>query len=315
MGDIVIIGGGLTGLAAAWELERLGVPYRLIELKPRLGGRIRTERRDGFVLDAAHFLLNKQTDWPFLRALGLDDALVCVRQTRNGEQVLFRDGTQTLVDALVARIARPVMLRMAVSSVGYLDDRRFGVCLENGLLLEASGLIVTAPARHAEHLLRSLQPEAAYRLLDYRYDSVARVSLGYCTDDMDMEPLRATPPDDYPIIFWQSCAHPARVPAGHALIRVGVRLAVEDHVPSDLPLQLAAAMRWPLNPVTQQVDYWPEADSLTAKQPAHWANMAAVERLLPPRVALAGSDYLASDLAGRVNQGRAAALQVAEALV
>jgi len=312
MGDIVIIGGGLTGLSAAWELERLGVPYRMIELKPVLGGRIRTTRKAGFVLDAAHLLLEKQGDWPFLRELGLEDALITIGRSDRGEYVLFRDGTQTVVDVLAAQITQPVMRRMAVSSVGYLEGRRFGVCLENGLLLETRGLIVTVPARHAGHLLRSLQPEAAYRLFDYRYDSVARVSLGYRKEDVGSLP--ENPPDDYPITFWQCIDHPARVPAGHVLIRAGVRLAVEDEVAPELPLQLAAAMRWPLNPVVEQVDYWPEADPLTPRQSGHAENMAVIDRLLPPQVALVGSDYAAMDFADRVVQGRAAARRVVAAL-
>lgn len=37
---VVIVGGGLAGLYAAYTLEQRGIPYQLIEAKPRLGGRI-----------------------------------------------------------------------------------------------------------------------------------------------------------------------------------------------------------------------------------------------------------------------------------
>ncbi|MFN8450185.1 MAG: hypothetical protein U0521_16770 [Anaerolineae bacterium] len=70
------------------------------------------------------------------------------------------------------------MKRMAVSSVG-LIEASLGICLENGLLLDARAVIVTAPARYAEHMLRTLAPDAALLLVDYRYDPVVRVSLGY----------------------------------------------------------------------------------------------------------------------------------------
>ena len=36
----MIIGGGIAGLTTAWRLEQLGIAYRLIEARPRLGGRI-----------------------------------------------------------------------------------------------------------------------------------------------------------------------------------------------------------------------------------------------------------------------------------
>src|SRR5690606_758278 len=101
-------------------------------------------------------------------------------------------------------------------------------------------------------------------------------------------------------------------PAGHVLIRAGVRLRVEDDVPPDLPLQLAAAMRWPLNPVVARADYWPTADPLTRHLPEHRETMDAIDSLLMPGVALAGSDYRAKRLDQQVGQGRAAARTVAK---
>lgn len=38
--EVLIIGGGLTGLAAAYQLKKMKVPYRLVEASHRLGGRV-----------------------------------------------------------------------------------------------------------------------------------------------------------------------------------------------------------------------------------------------------------------------------------
>ena len=38
--QVVIVGGGLAGLYAALQLERVGIAYVLLEAQPRLGGRI-----------------------------------------------------------------------------------------------------------------------------------------------------------------------------------------------------------------------------------------------------------------------------------
>lgn len=38
--DVLIVGGGIAGLTAAWRLEQLGIAYRLVEARHRLGGRI-----------------------------------------------------------------------------------------------------------------------------------------------------------------------------------------------------------------------------------------------------------------------------------
>lgn len=42
--EVVIIGAGLSGLATAHQLKRAGVSYHILELTPRIGGRVRTVR-------------------------------------------------------------------------------------------------------------------------------------------------------------------------------------------------------------------------------------------------------------------------------
>lgn len=40
--DVVIVGAGLSGLTTAYELKKAGISYRVVELAPRVGGRVRT---------------------------------------------------------------------------------------------------------------------------------------------------------------------------------------------------------------------------------------------------------------------------------
>lgn len=51
MSDVLIVGGGLAGLACAFELNSRGIPFLLLESSDRLGGRVRTDLVDGFLLD------------------------------------------------------------------------------------------------------------------------------------------------------------------------------------------------------------------------------------------------------------------------
>lgn len=75
---IAIIGGGISGLTAAWTLHKRGVPYCLLEAGPSLGGVIRTEEKDGFVLEGGpdSILAQKPEGLALCRELGLGDRLI-----------------------------------------------------------------------------------------------------------------------------------------------------------------------------------------------------------------------------------------------
>jgi protoporphyrinogen oxidase len=305
MSHVAIIGGGLTGLAAAYELEQQQIPYTLIEVKGQLGGGIASERRDGFLIDGGMMAILGNGDWLFLAELGLSDAVYRLPEQPGGDYFAFKQGTQTLVDALASSLTGQVMLRMAVSSLGQMDNH-FTICLENGLMLTASALIVAAPARYAERMFRSLQPEIAKRLANYRYDTIMRVSLGFRCEDIRL-PLEL--PWDVAMASANWTDHPSRVPPDHLLIQLGIRIPPHRTTPESLVATLQEQLGWP-PPVTSLVSHWPEADPLTCLMPGHRENMDAIERLLPERAALVGSDYRASSFEERVTQGREAARKI-----
>jgi protoporphyrinogen/coproporphyrinogen III oxidase len=49
---VIIIGAGIAGLAAAYEVARRNIPVTILEAAPRAGGLIRTEHVDGFTIEA-----------------------------------------------------------------------------------------------------------------------------------------------------------------------------------------------------------------------------------------------------------------------
>lgn len=53
--DVIVVGGGISGLTAAWHLKNAGVDVCLLEAAPRVGGAMQTERRDGFLLEKGPF--------------------------------------------------------------------------------------------------------------------------------------------------------------------------------------------------------------------------------------------------------------------
>ncbi len=61
--DIIIIGGGLSGLALADQLEKSGMDYILLEARNRLGGRIETQKVE-IEHQSGHFDLGPAWYWP-----------------------------------------------------------------------------------------------------------------------------------------------------------------------------------------------------------------------------------------------------------
>jgi oxygen-dependent protoporphyrinogen oxidase len=53
--DVIVIGGGISGLTVAWHLQRAEVDVALIEAGEGVGGCMRTEQRDGFLLEKGPF--------------------------------------------------------------------------------------------------------------------------------------------------------------------------------------------------------------------------------------------------------------------
>ena len=57
--DVLIIGGGISGLASAWWLARSGLSVEVWEANKRPGGKIMSTRQDGYLTErAASMILN-----------------------------------------------------------------------------------------------------------------------------------------------------------------------------------------------------------------------------------------------------------------
>ena len=81
---IAIIGGGISGLAAAYELTRRNHPFTLFEATDRLGGLVRTEHHAGFTIEAGadSMLVQKRAALDLCEELGLVPHLLSVSAPR-----------------------------------------------------------------------------------------------------------------------------------------------------------------------------------------------------------------------------------------
>jgi len=139
--DAVVVGAGLAGLACALDLIRAGLRVELLEASDGVGGRMRTDRRDGFLLDRGFQVFNtsypqvkKRLDLRALRLRPFTPGLVA--RTSSG-RVRLTDPTRRPGDAgallpgrvlpardlaaLAALTARDVLL--PAKRVGQMTDR------------------------------------------------------------------------------------------------------------------------------------------------------------------------------------------------
>jgi len=82
--DVVVVGGGIAGLAAGYELHRRGVGFAILERAPRAGGVILSEEIDGFTIDAGPdaLLTQKPEAVALCEELGLGDRLMATKEPR-----------------------------------------------------------------------------------------------------------------------------------------------------------------------------------------------------------------------------------------
>jgi protoporphyrinogen/coproporphyrinogen III oxidase len=97
MKRVAIIGGGIAGLSAAWYLEKAlqngaELEWTLYEKSDRLGGVIRTEQRDGFVLEAGpdSFLTIKPDAARLCNELGIGTELISSNDEERKTYILVK---------------------------------------------------------------------------------------------------------------------------------------------------------------------------------------------------------------------------------
>jgi len=203
---VIVIGGGIAGLAAAWQLHRDGVPVRLFEAADRVGGKILTTEFQGRMVDEAAdaFLARVPHGIELARELGLGEQMIA--PTGRKAQVWTSEGLRRLpepnvlgipleraaaedllgaeaADALDADLARtkpdPVL---DDDTIGSLVRRRVGDRVHEVLVdpligsinagdtdllsLEASSPQIHAAAAAGPSLVQALRAQAAGRSSD-----------------------------------------------------------------------------------------------------------------------------------------------------
>lgn len=185
--SVVVIGAGLAGLACARTLQRAGVEVTVLESADGVGGRVRTDRVDGFLLDRGFQIL--LTAYPEAQRV-LDLERLDLRRFDPGAAV--RVGARTwrvtdprripagLLDTVRAPIGSPVD---KVRLLGLVADARRGTvpqllrCPDSSTreLLERRGFSVAMVERFWRPLFAGIQLDPDLEVSAHRFLLILRM--------------------------------------------------------------------------------------------------------------------------------------------
>jgi oxygen-dependent protoporphyrinogen oxidase len=125
---VVIAGGGISGLSAAYELSKAKVPHLLIEKQARLGGVIQTNSWEGCILEGGpdSFLSAKQDGLALIKELGLGDQVIGSNDSSRTTYILRHKKLVLLPEGVTMFIPTKVMPVVESSLLGWGTKIRMG---------------------------------------------------------------------------------------------------------------------------------------------------------------------------------------------
>jgi protoporphyrinogen oxidase len=341
---VVVVGAGLAGLAAAWELRQAAADVIVLESGRRAGGVTVTEQRDGFVVEGGpDGFLAAEPELPDLaRELTLGDRVVDQLATGSmlwtGRDLVplpagraaellgiqgyagraldcgfrsFAGGMAELVDALVARLGTALRVDQGVTAIMPAPGG-WRLAVTGGSTQLAAAVILAVPAWVAARWLAALGVGARRDLDHVAYHATSTVSLAYRNGAIP-GPLQgagfvAAPESGAAVsaCTYAWLKYPFRAPPGHALLRAFVGPGDGDPG-ARAHAELVKVLGLRDAPLWTRAFDWPRG---VARYPAGYAERVAALRArldgLAP-LALCGAAVDGAGVSACVRSGRAAA--------
>lgn len=160
---ITIVGGGITGLAAAWELkQRLPqIALSVIESQDRVGGVLQTVQRDGLLFErsADSFLTSEPQALELAQAIGLGNELISVQP--GARRALILRGNRLFPVPAGLQVLAPAQLSSLLTTPLLSWAGRLRMCLEPWVTRKADSTDETL----ASFAIRRLGSEAYERIV------------------------------------------------------------------------------------------------------------------------------------------------------
>lgn len=338
MSRVIVVGAGIAGLVAAWDLSRAGADVTVLESERRPGGVIVTERRDGFLVEGGpDGFLASEPDLPALAAeLGVADRLVAQlargssRWTGKGFEPLeeggaaallgidargaslaagfrsFAGGMQEIVDALAGPL-----LRLAQGVAGIVRAASGWRLTVGGSSHDADAVVLALPSYAVGRWLEQIGVSHARVLGEVVYAPSVTVSLAYRAEQLG-RPLEGagfvggTSPR---ACTYASSKFLGRAPDGHVLLRAFLA-PVDGDAAQVAHDDLASILGIRGAPLWSRAFHYDRG--LPRYRAHHAAHVAAVRdrlaRLAP--LAICGAGYDGAGVSACVRSGRGAAREV-----
>ena len=348
---VVVVGAGIAGLGAAWELTRQGgCDVTVLESERRAGGVIVTEEvggvgggfiveggPDGFLagepelpelakeLGIGHRVVGQQARgtalWNGKELAPLDEgrAAALLGIEASGAEVAegfrsFAGGMGEPVAALVQRLA--AALRFAQGVAGLIPEQKgWRVAITGGSTLDADGVVLALPAYLAGRLVEAVGVAHARTLAEVVYVPSITVSLAYRGEQignrLDGAGFVVESPQPIRACTFSSMKFPRRAPDGHVLLRA--YLPPMDGDPAQVAhAQLATILGIRGEPLWSRTFYWNRGlPRYRAHHAEHVASVRARLSRLPP-IAIAGAGYDGAGVSACLRSGRNAGRLIAQ---
>lgn len=125
----VVIGGGITGLAACWYLAKAGHRPLLIEKEKRLGGVIRTDEIEGCLVEGGpdSFLSTKPAAMELIRELGLESEVIGSNDHQRVTYIVKRGQLVPMPDGLTMMVPTEILPIMKSGLFSWRTKIRMGL--------------------------------------------------------------------------------------------------------------------------------------------------------------------------------------------
>lgn len=126
---VAIIGSGISGLACAVNLKEAGVNFTIYEKETELGGKIKTESLDGYIIEAGpdSYLPEKPWSVQLIKKVGLTEEMLCSNDEFKGTYIYSRGRLHPLPDGVMLMVPTMIMPLLKSSLISWTGKIRMGL--------------------------------------------------------------------------------------------------------------------------------------------------------------------------------------------